>query len=270
MTVIAIGACCIVIWRRSRYVWLVATLSLLIVGDLCYVWANWGYLFEYSCQFVVNHILLQRFTVGFGTGLFNILTNLFHWFFGFEYWYISRETPTLFRLKKSEDTPQAKAEKARFYAAIKWTGIILNVSTCTVLLYYEWRFENDLYIDCTAKIPPPLADVITLTTLEYVSAFFMLLSCLFLADALRRFKKQSTLRKNIVLNQKLMYVHISVVLLQVVVSVILFSIAKIYYESTEKFNILAATYSFSIFAIQIVIALIFVQVATPRKLYFMY
>jgi hypothetical protein len=67
-----------------------------------------------------------------------------------------------------------------------------------------------------------------------------------------------------------MYVHISVVLLQVIVSFVIFTIVNRDYDYTEKFNILAAIYTFSIFAIQIVIALIFVQVATPRKLEFIY
>lgn len=191
-TVSAIGACCCVIWRRSRYIWLVATLSLLIIGDLCYVWANWGYLFEYSCQYIVNNIVVQRSTVAFGTGLFNILTNLFHWFFGFEYWYISRETSSLVRLQRIEKVPtkvtEDPAEKARFYAIIKWTGIILNIAVCSVLGYYEWRFENDLYNNCTVLAPIPKSDIVTLTTMEYVAAFFMFISTMFLADALRRFK----------------------------------------------------------------------------------
>ena len=231
------------------------------------MWANWGYLFEYSSSYIINHIMSQRFSVGVGTGLFNILTNLFHWFFGFEYWYISRETSSLVRLKQAEqETPQDPKDKARFYAIVKWTGIVLNVVSSAIMGYYEWRFENDLYKAYTADRPIPKSDIIVLTTMEYVCAFFMLISCLFLADALRRFKQQTNIRKNIVLNHKLMYVHISVVLLQVIVSIVVFTVVNIYYDYTERFSIIATFYSFSIFAIQVVIALIFVQVATPRKL----
>jgi len=152
-----------------------------------------------------------------------LLTNLFHWFFGFEYWYISRETSNLIL---SQGKQQDSLDKARFYAVIKWTGIVLNATTSGLLGYYEWRFENDLYKAYTSGRNIPRRDVYTLVVMEYVVAILMFASCLFLADALRRFKQQSTIRKNIVLNHKLMYVHISVVVLQVVVSLAIFTIVN--------------------------------------------
>ena len=188
--------------------------------------------------------------MGVGTGLFNMLENLFHWFFGFEYWYISRETSSLVRLSRAnEGTIKDPEAKARFYAIIKWTGIVLNVSSSAVLGYYEWRFENDIYLAYTIERPIPQSDVIVLLISEYVVILLMLVSTLFLADALRRFKNQATIRKNIVLNHNLMCVHVSVVTLQIIVSFVLYTVGNLVYALTPLFNILATIYSFLVFAI---------------------
>ena len=79
------------IWKRSKYTWLVGTLLMLVVGDACLIWANWGYALQLNETYTVNHLLSIKLSIGVGTGLFNLLQNWFHWEFGFEYWYVSIE-----------------------------------------------------------------------------------------------------------------------------------------------------------------------------------
>ena len=144
---------------------------------------------------------------------------------------------------------QTPKDSARFYAIIKWTGIILNVASSVVLGYYEWKFENDLYFAFTVQRSIPQVDVTVVEILEFILAGLMLISCLFLADALRRFKQQTNIYKNIVLNHKLMYVHISVVLLQVFVTDVVASLSLFVYDRVEIFNSIMIFYSFSVFSI---------------------
>ena len=61
----------------------------------------------------------------------------------------------------------------------------------------------------------------------YGTIGLIMISTGFLADALRRFKKQITKQKNLKLNSGLMKVHITVVTLQVVVSIVVWIILRI-------------------------------------------
>ena len=62
---------------------------------------------------------------------------------------------------------------------------------------------------------------------QYFTVGLILISTGFLGDALRRFKKQSTEHENLVLNTRLMYLHITVVTLQVLVSFVIWTILAI-------------------------------------------
>lgn len=82
----------------------------------------------------------------------------------------------------------------------------------------------------------PISDEIENAVLvEYATVFLILVSTGFLADALRRFKKQSEAYKDIVLNHRLMYLHISVVSLQAIVSIVVWTIMNVISLNTEDF-----------------------------------
>ena len=101
--------------------------------------------------------------------------------------------------------------------------------------------------------------------MQYVVQIFILISMGFLADALRRFKRESTNRSDLVLNYRLMYVHISVVTLQITASLIIWTILS--YIATKDnpvlYNAIAALLFILNFCIQITIAFIYVRIATP-------
>ena len=61
----------IIIWRRSRYFWLVWTLGLLVIGNLFIAWANWGYALQLNHTYMQEHLMSIKLSVGIGTPVFN-------------------------------------------------------------------------------------------------------------------------------------------------------------------------------------------------------
>lgn len=258
ITIIILSCAALTIWRRSKYTWLVSTLSMLIACDLFIIWANFGYILELDESYTVNHLISIELATSVATGIFNCLTNLFHWFFAFEYWYVSIETPN-FLLSTH------KPQNQKFYRVIKWLGVAGNVASCVILAYYEWVLEHAIYVSYKTNTALKQSAISDVVIMQYVVQIFILISMGFLADALRRFKRESTNRSDLVLNYRLMYVHISVVTLQITASLIIWTILS--YIATKDnpvlYNAIAALLFILNFCIQITIAFIYVRIATP-------
>lgn len=73
--------------------------------------------------------------IGLGNFVFNFFINLFHWLFGFEYWYISIEVP---RLVKEEPRTITKMQ----FSTVKYVGIASNFIPCLIMSYYQWIFQD--------------------------------------------------------------------------------------------------------------------------------
>ena len=93
--------------------------------------------------------------------------------------------------------------------------------------------------------------IIGVVVLEYVTAILIMIATGFLADALRRFKKQSDNNKDLVLNHKLVYVHVSLVITQFVSSIVIWTILA-YVSTTGRYvliNIVAVLDYFVMYVI---------------------
>jgi len=80
------------------------------------------------------------------------------------------------------------------------------------------------------------------------------------------------MNKDLVLNHKLVYVHVSLVITQFVSSLVIWTILA-YVSTTGAYvliNIVAVLNYFVMYLIQVTIACIFIRVATPKKLEFVY
>ena len=128
------------------------------------------------------------------------MNNLIYWLYGFKYWVTSIEVPSNFKHKNSGKSKQ-------FYNIISWTGIILNFALCVVVGYDRYllsmSFDNSTYTIKKLDVQLDLA---------YGVDFLLVVSALFLADALRRLRREFNRNKKFVENGKTMCLHVFIVI----------------------------------------------------------
>ena len=95
LTMIILVAAIIIIIFRKKYNWLIFMLVWLIIADMGIIATNCGYVLQFGEIYTDNHLLSLKIFIGVGNFVYNFFLNLFHWLFGFEYWYISIEVPRL-------------------------------------------------------------------------------------------------------------------------------------------------------------------------------
>jgi hypothetical protein len=64
-------------------------LSLMIVADFFLLATNTGYVIELNDTFESNHLLMLKLMTAVGTAGLNLLLNVFHWLFSYEYLQVS-------------------------------------------------------------------------------------------------------------------------------------------------------------------------------------
>ena len=127
-----------------------------------------------------------------------------YWMFGFKYWVISIEVPRLIAATKEGSEANHKSICSETsYDALNWVGIIVNLIFC---LYVGWKRGMLMYDSAFDKHPHELG--VTVMILYAILTILLIVSALFLADALRRFKKSFGQDKRLVVNQKTMCLHI--------------------------------------------------------------
>ena len=135
--------------------------------------------------------------------------NTMHWLFALKYWIIAREVPKLFH-------EQHIVFSERIYKTIKVIGFVVNLLPCVALAYYRGKLtlENagtDHASDFTITVVSALYQI--------VSALLLVSACI-LADALRRIRKALKINPFLQGNQRIMWLHIVMLIIHVTVTCI--------------------------------------------------
>lgn len=148
--------------------------------------------------------------------LFYFVSNLMYWLFGFKYWVISIEIPDLIEQQMTqteeidETSADEKQEKKKFWTETRYNmlnaiGIAVNF---VVIAYLAW--ERGLLDYMSVQPGGAKRSLIELClSLFLVVSGLLLVSAWFLADALRRLKKQFKKDKRLVVNQQTMCLHVT-------------------------------------------------------------
>ena len=105
--------------------------------------------------------------------------------FGFKYWVISIEVPRLIAASKESSKGNHKSicSEAR-YEAINWVGILINLGFCLVV---GWKRGLIEYVSASGEASHELG--FSLMIFYMIVTLLLIVSAVFLADALRRLKK---------------------------------------------------------------------------------
>ena len=127
--------------------------------------------------------------------MFYFTSNLMYWLFGFKYWVISIEIPNMIEAAKEDGKQQKRICSETRYKVLNWLGILVNFAVCAVL---AWKRGLVNFISATKPPSPQLLD--TCLYLYFAVTFLIVVSAIFLADALRRLKNSFSKDNRLVVN----------------------------------------------------------------------
>ena len=190
MSTLSIVMIVVLVWafKRKLYNFMKILLVLCILADLGTGLLSIGLALETDKTFHVNHVQPLATLIGWNTFLFNCPTNLLHWMFGYKYWVISVEVP----LALSGEI-RTKRSREHCYMALNITMIMINVTFCVWVSFARYHLSVE-----SAGHPASIARVNEVSELYHVVTFLLLVSALFLADALRRIKKTFTTNPHLI------------------------------------------------------------------------
>jgi hypothetical protein len=148
--------------------------------------------------------------VGISIILFYLPSNILYWLFGWKYWVISLEVPALVNEQSEDIDPTKPVErKERFwtekkYNMLNWFGILVNVGFC---VWLGWVRGKRDYMMLEPKTPRSLLWAVLYVYLSCTG--LLIISAIFLGDALRRLKKQFNKDKRLAMNYRTMTLHVS-------------------------------------------------------------
>jgi hypothetical protein len=114
-----------------------------------------------------------------------------YWLFGFKYWVIAIEIPALVNEQEEKfDETKVVERKKRFwtekrYNILNWIGITVNFFFCCWMAYIRAKRDYMMLEPGGAPLPLLYAVLYVYLTLS----FLLVVSAIFLGDALRRLKK---------------------------------------------------------------------------------
>jgi magnesium-transporting ATPase (P-type) len=178
---------------------------LLVLADVALIATVSGYVLQNNSLFFLNNQLLFKLLCGLGTGMLDSALNVFHWLFACEYWQASHKIPS------------GKQRTNENFTIVKWIGLAINVVGCGVLTYYEWILQHGLYIQYETGTQVPQSIVRGVVIWENVVSILALASAVLLARALWRIHGFFRSHNELMLNSRLMAVHVSMLVLVVVI-----------------------------------------------------
>ena len=131
--------------------------------------------------------------------------------------------------------------------------------------YYQWILQEAIFNQYKFGTPLPDALIATILTLEVLMILYIITSTCFLAAGLFKIKKEIKHNSEMKLNQKIMTLHITMIGMVLFVEVVVFSFAS-YYARRDNPTLFASLYIWlfiSLDLIQVVIAFLFLKLATP-------
>jgi hypothetical protein len=119
-----------------------------------------------------------------------------YWMFGFKYWVISMKVPRMIAVSKegSEGNHKRICSEAK-YEVLNWVGILVNLGFCLAIGWKRGILEYD------SAFGQPSHELAALVITFYmIVTFLLIVSAVFLSDALRRLKNSFSKDKILVVN----------------------------------------------------------------------
>ena len=182
---------------------------LCIIQDLGTAAFEFSQYLEADKAYFLKHTESTALFVSISIFLFFFLNNLIYWLYGFKYWVMSIEVPQTYNKERKCRCSE------RMYNVIKWVGIILNFALCSYLGYE--RYHLSLAFASGENIPH-LVNI--QLDLQLAADALLIIAAFFLADALRRLKKEFSTNAKFVQNRTTMCLHVYVIFGHSVVLVI--------------------------------------------------
>ena len=187
--------------KNSQFEWVRFMFLLCIGQDIVTFYLYFVLLKAESPGCIDGHPEAISIQVGIFVGLYFLFNNLIYWFYGFKYWVIAIEVPGVY----NKDESRCKLSKST-YNFINYTVVALNILVCSWLVYERGALA---YAICTHE---PQSNLKITETLEESANGFLILDAIFLADALRRLKKEFAKNQKFEENKQVMYLHMFIII----------------------------------------------------------
>ncbi len=179
-------AATVYIFRKSSYQWVKFMYVLCVLQNYVTLYLSCGDYYEQS-RYHYTETDLVAWTISSAVFLFFFFTIIIYWLFGFKYWIISIEVPKF--LNGEMPTPSETR-----YAIINYSAISFLVFACGVTAYFRFQLSRQEVGD------PHLPDnhlFWILFVLYTFIALLLIVTSIFLGDALRRLRKQIVKTNNL-------------------------------------------------------------------------